>query len=236
MARVSHHHPGIRGAAVPVVGSPPRGFLPIAAVAFASALVLIATLIALGFSNHGNPARYFGEGRPGTTATVIAFAAAAVASWLVRGDLKPDRFARFWAMAAAGFLYLARDDEFKIHENLDIAIHALLGLDAQAGISDRLDDAILASYPVFAALVALPFRRELLRLRWCVLMLGLAFCGFGMMLVFESLPYDNALQKRALGAAEESSKLLGAVAMLMAIFAARMHLEQRAGEHVNRDR
>jgi hypothetical protein len=44
------------------------------------------------------------------------------------------------------------------------------------------------------------------------------------------------LQKRALGAAEESSKLLGAVAMLMAILAARMHLEQRAGEHVNRDR
>ena len=228
MAHVAPHHSGHRSPAGLVIGPPPRGFLPIAGVAFTAALALIATLIALGFSNHGDPSRYFGEGRPGTTATVIAFAVAALASWLIRGDLKPDRFARFWAMAAAGFLFLALDDQFKIHENLDFAIHALLGLDAQTGISDRLDDAILASYPVVAALVAFPFRRQLRRLRWCVLMLGLAFCGFSMMLVFESLPFGSESKKDALGAAEESSKLLGAVAMLMAVFAARMHIEQQA--------
>ena len=59
-------------------------------------------------------------------------------------------FARFWRLAAIGFVWLGCDDLFTLHEQIDRGVHAVLGWDPEDPITDHLDDLIVAGYGVLA--------------------------------------------------------------------------------------
>ena len=182
--------------------------------------VLIALLVTAGVVRHDNPGRDFGEGRPGTTATVVMFLAAAAWSWSIWYGLRPHKLARFWLVAAIGFVWLAIDDQFKGHETLDIWINHARGRDPEGSkAADDLDVLIVAIYFPIAAALAWPHRSQLCRLRWALLCTFAATGCFGVMVWID--------WRGGLDAVEESAKLLAATLLALAVGAARIRLLRR---------
>ena len=58
-----------------------------------------------------------------------------------------------WGIISIGFLFLAADDFFTIHENIDSLIHSIFKLQ-ETGLTDRIDD-ILVGYTLWSVLVCL---------------------------------------------------------------------------------
>lgn len=85
-----------------------------------------------------------------------------------------------WRILAIGFWFLALDELFQIHENLDLTFHAIVGWDPN-GPTDCLDDLIVVCYGIFGVVMLLLYRKELLRytLAWPYLA-GAALCSVGM--------------------------------------------------------
>jgi len=193
-------------------GPLPPGVLLPAIVLLGATLALIALLVWLGALWHGTPARYFREREPATHASgALLFAAAAVAVLVARRAGVPSS-RRFWSLAAVGFAFLALDDLLTIHEDLDRAIHALLGWDSRHWLTDHLDDAIVAAYGLVAVAWAYRHRADILRLRWTALLLGVAFAGFAAMTAI-----DFAAQRPEI---EESLKLLAEALIVIGLLAA----------------
>ena len=59
----------------------------------------------------------------------------------------------------AGFVFLAADDAFLIHENLDFKIHAALGIETTTW-TDRIDDILIGVYGVVGLAVLFIFPRR----------------------------------------------------------------------------
>ncbi len=198
------------------------GFGRVLLVSYGVTCVLIVVLLFAGSGFHDNPMRYFGEGRPGTTASVIAFLLGGITSVRVWRLLRPHSFGRFWFIAALGLFFLAIDEQFKVHETMDVVINGWLGADPDAPGPDRLDNLIVIAYAPVAGILAWPYRRALLRLRMMIAMLGIGFVFFGAMAFLD----DGVWGTRAnvAGAAEESFKLLSAVSIMNAMIAAKRAL------------
>jgi len=100
-------------------------------------------------------------------------------------SIQPDRVFSWanpraiWRILAIGFWFLALDDLFQIHENLDLAFHAIVGWDPN-GPTDCLDDLIVVCYGIFGVAMLLRYRKELLRYipAWPYLA-GAAICTLG---------------------------------------------------------
>ena len=69
-----------------------------------------------------------------------------------------------WLFIGAGFIFLAADDVFKIHENLDRSMHTTFGVE-ETGWSDRLDDLIILFYMVVGVAVIWLYRSEMIEFR-----------------------------------------------------------------------
>lgn len=130
-------------------------------------LIIIVFAIILGLSTAGKPSRYFGEGRFTTgfsCAQLLATAFLSSRIFLARQPLAsnvgPLSAAWVWAFIAAGFVYLAGDDAFQIHEQLDATLHATLHIQ-ETEFTDRLDDAIIAIYGFIGLAVLWLFRKEI---------------------------------------------------------------------------
>ena len=65
-----------------------------------------------------------------------------------------------WLIIAMGFVYLALDEALMIHENIDWAIHSILGIQ-KTSITDRIDDVIVGLYGLIALIVLYFYREEL---------------------------------------------------------------------------
>jgi len=65
-----------------------------------------------------------------------------------------------WLIISTGFLYLAADEYFMIHENLDFFIHRIFNI-RETGLTDRIDDAIVGIYGLIGVGVLFHFRSEL---------------------------------------------------------------------------
>jgi len=194
-------------------------------VAFiAGVLVFAAALIVAGLLIHDNPGRYFGEGRPGTTASVLGLLVASWTCWSIWRKDGGKGYGPFWLVASLALLFLAIDDQFKVHENLDAGVHALLGLDGTSGWSDQLDALILLLYLLIGVWIAWRHRWRLVRLRWAMLFGVVAVACFGVMLTLDVVTHAVAW--------EESLKLLGVAFVVLASLAARSRLlgRDRAGE------
>jgi hypothetical protein len=128
---------------------------------------LVAYAISRGLGKTGNPGRYFGEGRFTTIVSCAQLLLVALFGWLT--FLARRRLANgrgifsgpvLWAFIAAGFVFLAADDAFKIHERLDLIIHEIFHLQ-ETSLTDRLDDGLIALYGVIGCGVLWSYRREL---------------------------------------------------------------------------
>ena len=65
-----------------------------------------------------------------------------------------------WTIISFGFFFLAADELFEIHEQLDLFIHDVFDLEV-TGLSDRLDDAIVAIYGLIGIVFLLKNRDEI---------------------------------------------------------------------------
>jgi hypothetical protein len=177
-------------------------------------LAVIDVLLVLGIHTYGRAARYFGEGRAGTYYSGLQLVACAAAAGLLARKAGPPPFRRFWWTVAVGMMFLAADEFYGIHEELDRGIHKLMGWrDTKHWLTDHLDDAIEALYGIVALVWADRHFEKVLMLRWPALILGAGFIGFVLMLVLD-------LSGR-FAAVEDSIKLVAETLILSALISAR---------------
>ena len=82
-----------------------------------------------------------------------------------------------WGIFSLGFSFLALDDLLMIHEFFDKIIHKLWQLQ-ETGITDRIDDAIIALYGIVAIALLVSYRQELKQYRSA---LPAAVAAFGLL-------------------------------------------------------
>jgi len=134
-------------------------------------LVLVGFTVCLGLWKSGNPSRYFGEGRFTTGASclqLLAVAACAFGIFMARRRTIPGSRliapTLVWLLVGVGFVFLACDDAFQIHEDLDHKIQAFFQMRPTA-LGDHIDDALIAFYGLIGLAVLWICRREVLRFR-----------------------------------------------------------------------
>jgi hypothetical protein len=203
-------------------GRPPAGLPAVAGVLLVLCLAAVVVLIQLGQTWHDDPHRYFGERKAGTYLSFVNLVATAVVAALVARRLAGSSFARFWGVAAAGFVWLACDDLFVLHERIDRAVHGLLGLDPDDPITDHLDDLIVAGYGAAAAALAYVHRAHLASVRWMLVILALAFVVFAMMVVVDFLHLSKTV--------EDALKVVAGTLILVGFLAAWLQLSTPGGE------
>ncbi|MBI5397571.1 MAG: hypothetical protein HZA91_19920 [Verrucomicrobia bacterium] len=132
-------------------------------------IVVVLSAVARGLSNTGDPSRYFGEGRYVTfvsCAQLLAIGALSFCIYWKRRGGSPSVFGAplVWFLAACGFVFLAFDEVFEIHEAMDFFIHRAFQI-TETPFTDRIDDAIIALYGVIGLGVMVISRREVLQFR-----------------------------------------------------------------------
>mgnify|MGYP003628313295 FL=1 len=133
---------------------------------------------------------------------------------------------RIWALIAAGFMYLALDETFSIHEKIDKMIHSVLAME-ETGLSDRIDDFIIPLYGIIGAILIYFHRTEFrsLTVFYKYLVAGFMFLCVMVFLdafsnradVIEYLGFEGVARKNIKMTAkygEETMKLLSEAAFL----------------------
>lgn len=124
-----------------------------------------------------------------------------------------------WLLISLGFVFLAVDEKTLIHEGLDRFIMSL-GYITPSNMTSRLDDFIVVGYMLGALCILWYYRKEILRSKRCIAMLGLGFvvglihsaCDMAgridFISQFASDPADIALFLNLTHAGEELGKIL----------------------------
>jgi hypothetical protein len=193
-------------------GPAPPALLGTAFILLVLCLATVAVLVWLGHAWHNAPHHYFREKQVGTYLSFVNLVAAGGVSALVARKLRPAPSARFWWWMAALLGWMACDDLFTIHEEIDRAIHAFFGLDPDHPVTDHLDDLIVAGYGVTALTVAWAHRSHLLTYPWTLWILALAFVLFAAMVVLDFAHGSKT--------AEEALKVVAGTLILVAFLAA----------------
>ena len=193
-------------------GPPPRPLVIVGVAALALTTVTILFLTWLGIHVWGVPDKYFRERRAGTYYSALLLLASGVVAAAIARRTSDFSACRFWTVAGMGFAYLALDDMLSIHEELDKALHGLTGWDRKHWLTDHLDDAIVVSYGLIAAVWGYWHRHAFLTLRWARLLLAVAFAGFACMVVVDAVGQTPTL--------EEAIKLLSGTMIVIALLAA----------------
>jgi|GEM_PF-694480 hypothetical protein len=97
-----------------------------------------------------------------------------------------------WRMLTVGFIFLALDDYFEIHENTDRFIHWIFAIQ-ETPITDRLDDIILLSYSVIGSYFIYHFWHEFKRYRPAFRFFIAAFILTAIMGIFDWYNNDKTL-------------------------------------------
>jgi hypothetical protein len=202
-------------------GRPPAALPATAAILLVLSLAAVVVLIQLGHAWHDDPHRYFGERKVGTYLSFVNLVATGVVAALVACRLAGSPFARFWRAAAAGFVWLACDDLFVLHERIDRGVHALLGLDPDDPVTDHLDDLIVAGYGAAAVALAYAHRAPLAALRWMLVILTLAFAVFATMVVVDFFHLSKTV--------EDALKVVAGTLILVGFLAAWLEVSTPGG-------
>ena len=133
-----------------------------------------------------NPLRYFDERGFITWLSVIQLLFIAYLCWKIsiiraNGDSALKGWknpARPWQIMTGGFIFLALDEYFGIHENTDVGIHELLNLN-ENGLTTRIDDFIILFYAIIGLFFLRFFKSEFQKftstIRWFVTGFSLCF-------------------------------------------------------------
>lgn len=135
-------------------------------------VAICAQIPGLGFGWH------FGEGKPMTLISAFGLLCCGVIASKIaalRGSASADPHSegarRFWKFLAYGFPFLAFDELFKLHETVDRYLHKLVGI-KPVGITDHLDDAIIALYGVVLLVMIGKNLSEVARYRSAIWLFG----------------------------------------------------------------
>lgn len=185
-------------------------------------VVLTATCAGVGLAT-GDPDDWMGEFALYTYYTVFVLATCSVVCKHCANAV-PAGSKSLWNLMHIGFLFLAADDLFLIHENIDKLIHWMFGADRDHPITNHLDDLIVLTFGVIGALIVWRKRSEILSLRYFVK--GMCFAlGFLLLMVF----FDavGGVWGHVGFVVEEAFKGLGASAFFVTLVAARIQLRRR---------
>lgn len=176
----------------------------------------------------GDPDKAFGEFQPFTVYTVAALAICSFVcgqcSRLTTGGAQ-----RLWLLMALGFAFLAADDLFKIHENIDHLINTALGIDPEHSIADHCDDAIILVYAIIGLAVVYRQRRHVLQLRGFARGIGWGVGYFALMVVLDALAgHLPRIPKGVAKITEECVKGLAISLLFWAFVVARFQLRRQA--------
>jgi hypothetical protein len=211
------------------------------ALSFAS-IVACGAMIWAGHAWHANPGTYFREGKIGTYLSVAMLAAAGVVSILTSArvssragqeedddgghdddDAPTPRRRRssssFWRTLGVVMIVLAVDDLYRLHESIDHAWHRMTGLDPKYSFTASLDNWIVASYGVVAALLFWRHRRYVATLGWFNRTMAAAFAGFAAMLYADAFVFRYEV--------EDSLKLVSGTLILCAFLA--VYFSEKSG-------
>jgi hypothetical protein len=194
----------------------------------------LINLIAIGGSiisgyHRGKLAYRFEEKQAMTYFSSNQLAGTALMAWatylahrkLLKRDPRKNRSVLFWALSALGFFFLMMDESFQIHEGFDNFIaHGGKGGHTNAGF----DGLATLGYGIVAAGVCYYFRAELLRYRRCLIYYAIG----GVFLVLTSV-LDIGDESQLQIVIEETCKILGVVAFLMAYLGAFIGSLEEAG-------
>lgn len=131
-----------------------------------------------------------------------------------------------WLLIGLGFIFLAFDDGFMIHERLDFRIHRYFGIQ-QTSLTDRLDDFLIVLYGLIGLFFLYRYREEILRYKFLPKYLVIGFAILLVTAFLDILTNDSAIfrwigfpeaaisdTKKWLGAIEEVGKLMGGAVFL----------------------
>ncbi|UZJ41546.1 hypothetical protein OO006_00615 [Prosthecochloris sp. SCSIO W1101] len=90
-----------------------------------------------------------------------------------------------WKIIAIGFIFLAADEVFTIHENIDFLIHRVFGIEETA-VTDRIDDILVGLYGLLGIGVLFVYRNE-----WKIYREAFPFFIFGFALLFGMVIITN---------------------------------------------
>jgi len=159
-------------------------------------IIAIIAAISIGVSD-GKPLRYLGEGYFITWISALQLLAI---SWLAFTTLNVRRSKAgylhwrapffIWLLISIGFLFLALDDLFMIHESLDKKIHHFFNM-KETGLSDRIDDFIIGLYGMFGIGTLYVYREEIRNYRQ-----ALPFLIYGFVLLFTMVALDALTNRK----------------------------------------
>jgi hypothetical protein len=197
------------------LGPPPPDWVRLAVTLLISSSAACASLAAAGAVFRGDPGKYFGDKLIANALSGgLLLATGACCFGTARATTARDpKFARFWTWSALLFAAAGMDDLLRIHERADVLVHRLAGLDPRNPLTTHLDDLIVASYAVPALLLGVRYRAELVRFRWMVVTLAIAFAGFCLMVVCDFLGASKAV--------EDGTKIISATLILIAFLSVR---------------
>lgn len=199
-------------------------------------LVVLATAISMAGGH--SPNHLFREGAFFTDVSVVLLLACGVICALLLHErvlkrrTSPDRGPAYlvWALVALGFVYLAADECFELHENvLEPLVVRWAGLKENA-LTDRIDDLIVASYGVVCIAGMVLCWREFFIFRSAWKQVALAFALGAASAALDVLTNDDSIFRemglsqrttrttmRWLEAGEDTCKLMAEACMLAAL-------------------
>lgn len=124
-------------------------------------IVVVALAIGL-YILTGND--YFDEGGFVTVYSSLQLLTIAFIVFKIHRCSPTKRRFSIWKIIAAGFVFLAFDEAFKIHETIDGLIHVILSIQENA-YTDRIDDYIIAVYAFIGLGFLYVYREEFLSYR-----------------------------------------------------------------------
>lgn len=191
-------------------------------------IIIAVALLNLIMIFHGEvfrdlPAKHYREGSVGTHISIILLFLVGFTSLQI---FLGRRDQIIWLLIGLGFVFLALDDWFMIHENIDKAIHHWFGI-KQTSLTDRIDDLLIALYGLIGAFFLYRYRAEILRYDRFLRFLGIGFGILVASIVLDILSNDQAVLqwlgfsktaaldiKLWLVAIEEVCKLMGGAVFL----------------------
>ena len=119
----------------------------------------------------------------------------------------------FWLIISLGFVYLALDDAFQVHEGVDNTPHRLPQI-TKTDPTDHIDDAIIAFYGIFLAGLLWYFKDIVPKHRAKVYPLSIAILFFSITVILDFVHTDYSWDNRYF---EEGAKVLSVYFFLLTV-------------------
>ena len=132
----------------------------------------------------------FGEGKFVTVYSFLQLLAIGVVAFLIKWKAPWKSPAVIWKLIGLGFVFMAVDEMFLIHENIDFLIHRVFEIE-ETGLTDRIDDLIVGLYGLAGLGAVIAFRNEFIPHRQALPLILIGFALMFLMVVSDTLTGRN---------------------------------------------